>query len=117
MQEPLISVVIPCYNDGRYLPETLERLSKLTYSNFEIIIVNDGSTDAETLKILDQLASQGGGIQVLHKKMAGCLLRETMVQLLRKVKYWLRWMPMTILTPSFLKKDLTYWPITQMQQL
>jgi glycosyltransferase involved in cell wall biosynthesis len=68
MQEPLISVVIPCYNDGRYLPETLERLSKQTYSNFEIIIVNDGSTDAETLKILDQLASQGGGIQVLHKK-------------------------------------------------
>jgi len=68
MQEPLISVVIPCYNDGRYLPETLERLSKQTYSNFEIIIVNDGSTDAETLKILDQLASQGDGIQVLHKK-------------------------------------------------
>lgn len=65
MQETLISVVIPCYNDGRYLPETIGHLRKQTYQHFEIIIVNDGSTDQETLHILDQLSSEG--IQVLHK--------------------------------------------------
>jgi len=62
----LISVVIPCYNDGMYLTETVEEVKKQTYTNFEIIIVNDGSTDKETLKILELLSSQG--VRVLHKE-------------------------------------------------
>src|SRR4051812_34519383 len=63
---PLISVVIPCYNDGIYLPETLHRLSKQDLQDFEIIIVNDGSTDGKTLEILNSLASDK--IKVLHKE-------------------------------------------------
>ena len=44
MNEPgFISVVIPCYNDGQFLPETVDRVKQQTYKNFEIIIVNDGS--------------------------------------------------------------------------
>lgn len=62
----LISVVIPCYNDGVYLPETIEQLKKQTYQNFEIIVVNDGSTDAHTLNVLNQLSLQN--ISVLHKE-------------------------------------------------
>ncbi|MGE5314730.1 MAG: FkbM family methyltransferase [Acidobacteriota bacterium] len=51
---PLISVVIPCYNYADYLPEAVESVVNQTYRNWEIIIVNDGSTDhskdvAETL--------------------------------------------------------------------
>jgi len=64
--KPFISVVIPCYNDGRYLPETVERLKKQTYQHFEIIIVNDGSTDAFTLTVLEELSQQG--IKVFHKE-------------------------------------------------
>ena len=41
----LISVVIPCYNQGQYLQETVESVVAQTYQNIEIIIVNDGSTD------------------------------------------------------------------------
>ena len=63
---PLISVVIPCYNDGRYLPETIAQLQKQTLQDFEIIIVNDGSTDPQTLIILDELSK--GEIKVLHKE-------------------------------------------------
>ncbi len=63
---PLISVVIPCYNDGRYLLETIAHLQKQTFQNFEIIIVNDGSTDLQTLQVLDELAK--GNIEVLHKE-------------------------------------------------
>ena len=63
---PLISVVIPCYNDGKYLPETLGHLAKQTFRDFEIIIVNDGSTDPETLSILKNLESEN--TRVLHKE-------------------------------------------------
>lgn len=40
-----ISVIIPCYNQGQYLDDTLQSVLKQTYSHWECIIVNDGSTD------------------------------------------------------------------------
>lgn len=47
---PLISVIVPIYNVGKYLRECLESLKKQTYPNLEIIMVNDGSTDnSETI--------------------------------------------------------------------
>ncbi|WP_425077105.1 glycosyltransferase family 2 protein [Psychroserpens sp. S379A] len=42
---PLVSVIIPCYNKGEYLSETLASVLNQAYSHWECIIVNDGSTD------------------------------------------------------------------------
>ncbi len=42
---PMFSIIIPCYNQAHFLPDCLESLLKQTYSNWEAIIVNDGSTD------------------------------------------------------------------------
>jgi len=58
-KEPLIksgkqldfSIIIPCYNEGRILPNTIAGLLKLDYDNLEIIFVNDGSND-NTLEVL-----------------------------------------------------------------
>ncbi|BEV11617.1 glycosyltransferase [Asticcacaulis sp. DW145] len=54
-QEPKISVVIAHYNMGKYLIETLKSVLDSTYSNMEIIIVDDGSTDKLSLSIVDNL--------------------------------------------------------------
>ena len=43
---PLISVIIPVYNAEGYLSRCLDSIINQTYSNLEIILVNDGSTDA-----------------------------------------------------------------------
>ena len=42
---PLVSIIVPCYNGAEYIKETLERLLRQSFSSWECIIVNDGSTD------------------------------------------------------------------------
>ena len=54
-----VSVVIPCFNDGQYLQEALSSVMDQTYTNIEVIIVNDGSTDQMTIEILHALKSYG----------------------------------------------------------
>lgn len=46
MSNPLISIIIPVYNGEKFLRETIESVLNQTYENFELIIVNDGSTDS-----------------------------------------------------------------------
>lgn len=55
---PLVSVVITCFNQGELLLETLRSVSQQTYPNLEVIIVDDGSTDPATLRILDSIDRQ-----------------------------------------------------------
>jgi len=50
-----ISIVIPCFNDGAYIQEAIDSVNAQTFQDIEIIIVDDASTDTETLKILAAL--------------------------------------------------------------
>jgi glycosyltransferase involved in cell wall biosynthesis len=57
MNKPLVSVIIPTYNQKDFVSETLESVLAQTYSNLEIIVTDDGSTDG-TVDILNEYASK-----------------------------------------------------------
>jgi len=63
---PILSVVIPCYNYGRYIRQTLQSFASQTFSDFETIVVDDGSDEQLTLDVLAEL--QKAGIKVLRQK-------------------------------------------------
>ncbi|QXE92337.1 glycosyltransferase [Geomonas subterranea] len=50
---PKVSVVIPCYNHGAFLDETVDSVLAQSFADFEIIIVDDGSTDPGTVRLLE----------------------------------------------------------------
>jgi len=66
----LISVIIPVYNVEEYLRECIDSVLKQTYENYEIILVDDGSTDGSG-KICDEHATKYEKITVIHKENSG----------------------------------------------
>lgn len=70
MEKPLISIVLPIYNIEKYLPKCMDSLEKQTYTNLEIIMVDDGSK-AECSELCDDYANRDKRIVVYHKENGG----------------------------------------------
>lgn len=68
--EYLVSFIIPIYNAEKYLDECIKSIIKQTYSNFELLLVNDGSTDNSAI-ICDTYANKDSRIKVIHKINGG----------------------------------------------
>ena len=64
---PRVSVIMPVYNAEQYLDETLKCLTAQTYLNFEIIFVDDGSTD-NSVRILSEFAQNDSRAKILHQQ-------------------------------------------------
>lgn len=68
---PLVSVIVPVYNVEKYLVECIDSILAQSYSNLEIILVDDGSTD-QSGAICDQYAAQHSEkVKVIHKSNGG----------------------------------------------
>ncbi len=70
MIRDMISVVMPTYNDAKYISKSINDILNQTYENFELIIVNDGSTD-NTSEILQQFKNKDKRIKVFEKENGG----------------------------------------------
>ena len=69
--KPLVSIITPFYNSGKHIQQTCNCVLDQTFPFFEWIIVDDGSTKAEDLEILEGIAKQDPRIRVLHKENGG----------------------------------------------
>ncbi len=67
---PKVSVIVPVYNTEKYLPRCIESILAQTFTDFELILVNDGSTD-NSGKICDIYASKDSRVIVIHKENGG----------------------------------------------
>lgn len=68
--KPLISIIVPVYNVETYLAKCVDSILAQTYTNLEIFLVNDGSSDC-CGKLCDEYAKEDKRIKVIHKKNGG----------------------------------------------
>ncbi|MBX6353000.1 MAG: poly-beta-1,6 N-acetyl-D-glucosamine synthase [Thermoflavifilum sp.] len=64
-EAPLVSILVPAFNEARILRDTLTRLRRLTYPNYEVLILDDGSTD-ETSDVLREAMEADPRLRVVH---------------------------------------------------
>lgn len=70
LRKPRVSVVVPAYNVSKYIQEALASLEKQTFSDFEVLIVDDGSTD-DTAAVVQKFIQRDSRFQLLHKPNGG----------------------------------------------
>lgn len=69
MTQPRLSIVIPCFNHGAYLPETIRSVEAANRADIEIVVVDDGSTDPLTQETVAGL--KGDNLTVIRQKNGG----------------------------------------------
>lgn len=57
MEPPILSIIVPIYNVEEYLSKCIDSILRQTFTNFELILINDGSSD-QSGKIIDEYAKQ-----------------------------------------------------------
>ena len=71
--DPLVSVLMPAFNAARYVAEAVESILNQTYSNFEFLIVDDGSTD-DTPRILGRYADRDPRVHLVSRPNTGLVV-------------------------------------------
>lgn len=107
-QKPLVSVVMPTYNRAEFLPIAINSILNQTYSNFEFIIVDDGSTD-NTSQLLQAYKQKDKRIQLIFlPKNSGVSVARTTGNFIAQGKYIVVMDSDDIALPSLLKKSVSF---------
>jgi glycosyltransferase involved in cell wall biosynthesis len=102
---PKIAVIIPCYNYGMYVEESVNSVLASTYKNIDIIIVDDGSTDIYTLSVLDKLKKREK-LKVVRRENGGLSAARNTGILLTEAPYILLLDSDDLIDPSFIEKGI-----------
>lgn len=70
-REPVISVIVPFFNSKNYIEQTITSVLNQTFPYYEILIIDDGSTDKKSLEKLDEIEKIDNRIKVFHKENEG----------------------------------------------
>ena len=67
---PLLSIIVPCYNTGKYIEKCLYSIINQNYQNIEVIVVDDGSID-DTREIVNSIIRLDNRIKYIYKENSG----------------------------------------------
>lgn len=102
---PLVSIIVPVYNMEVFVEECLKSILNNTYTNFELIIVNDGSTD-NTLEIVSKFKDPR--IQIINKENGGAASSRNVGLNIAKGEYIIFIDADDVITTDFIKLYVTY---------
>ena len=108
MHTPLISIAIPAYNCDRYIAYSIQSVLSQTFEDWELILLNDGSTD-HTSEIMQSYAKRDRRIRVIDgNKNCGLIRRLNQSVALARGKYYARMDGDDIMHPERLKTQISY---------
>lgn len=84
---PKFTIIISSYNYGHFLPQTLDSILSSTEKDFEVIVVNDGSTD-NTAEVIEQYIQKDKRIQAIHQENQGLSIARNNAMKKAKGKYF-----------------------------
>lgn len=104
---PIISVIVPCYNQGMFVAETLESVMAQTYHSWEVVIVDDGSTD-DSRKVIDKYLKKDSRIRYYYQENGGVSKARNIAVKYSKGKYILPLDSDDKIAPTYLEKAVSY---------
>ena len=69
--QPLVTICVPYFNLHEFLEETLDSIAQQTYSNLDVIVINDGSTEAEAVAVFERMRSRFPHFRFVEQANAG----------------------------------------------
>ena len=100
-----VSIVITCYNQASFLGETIDSVTKQTYTNWECILINDGSTDSSEIIAIQKTKGDDRFQYIYQKNMGVCVARNNAINL-AKGEYLLCLDGDDLISENFLEQTL-----------
>ena len=107
MIDGLVSIITPCYNGERYIAETIESVLGQSYTQWEMIVVDDGSVD-RTAEIAEAYARRDGRVQLLRQANGGTARARNAAMSVARGRYIALLDADDVWEPCFLEKQLAY---------